>query len=67
MNLSEFWAIIAAACPSDPRRADEWDGQLQAELMKIAPDEIVEWNHIFDRLAARAYTADLWGAAYIIR
>lgn len=30
------------------------------------PGEIIEWNHIFDRLAARAHTVDLWGAAYLI-
>jgi Protein of unknown function (DUF4240) len=66
MDQREFWAIVAAACPPDPRQADDWDRQLQAALMKFSPDEIVEWNHIFDRLAARAYTVDLWGAAYII-
>jgi hypothetical protein len=66
MDQGEFWAIVAAACQPDPRQADEWDRRLQAELMKLSPDEIVEWNHTFDRLAARAYTVDLWGAAYII-
>lgn len=66
MEQREFWAIVATACQPDPRQADDWDRQLQAALMKISPDEIVEWDHIFDRLMARAYTVDLWGAAYII-
>jgi hypothetical protein len=46
--------------------AEEWDERLQAALEKLEPGEIIEWNHIFDRLAARAYTVDLWGAAYLI-
>ncbi len=66
MNQEQFWDIIAKACRSDPRRAEEWDQRLQAALEKLDSDEIIEWNRIFDRLAARAYTVDLWGAAYTI-
>jgi hypothetical protein len=61
-----FWDIIARACRSDPHCGDEWEQRLQGELEKYEPAEIIEWNHIFDRLAARAYTVDLWGAAYLI-
>ncbi|QEH31952.1 hypothetical protein OJF2_04190 [Aquisphaera giovannonii] len=66
MDDAGFWRIVAEACGADPRRADEWDGLLQSRLEQLAPDEIVEWNRIFDRLAAWAYTVDLWGAAYLI-
>lgn len=66
MDEERFWKIVKKACQSDPRRADEWDQRLETALEKLPPDEIVEWNHIFDRLAARAYTLDLWGAAYLI-
>ena len=66
MDQDRFWDIIAKACQSDMRQAEEWAGKLQAALMQFAPAEIIEWNHIFDRLAAQAYTVDLWGAAYII-
>jgi hypothetical protein len=66
MDQDRFWDIIAEACPSDPRQSERWDERLQSALRKLPPDEIIEWNHIFDRLAARAYTVDLWGAAYII-
>jgi hypothetical protein len=62
-----FWAIIAKACRSNPRKAEEeWAERLQKALEKLPADEIVEWNHIFDRLATQAYTIDLWGAAYLI-
>lgn len=66
MDEAWFWKIVAQACRSNPRKAEEWDERLQAALEKLQPAEIIEWNHIFDRLAARAYTVDLWGAAYLI-
>jgi hypothetical protein len=66
VDEARFWDVVARACRSDPRLADEWDQRLQAELEKLEPAEIIEWNHIFDRLAARAYIVDLWGAAYLI-
>ena len=56
MDQDQFWRIVSQACRSDPNRSMKWDAQLQAELKKLPPDEIIEWNHIFDRLAARAYT-----------
>lgn len=65
MNEERFWNIIAKAC-SNPHEAEDWDERLQAVLKKLKPDEIIEWNHIFDRLAAKAYTVDLWAAAYLI-
>src|SRR5437660_5805159 len=66
MDEQRFWKLIATACRSNPREAEEWAERLQAALSKLEPDDIIAWNHIFDRLAARAYTVDLWGAAYLI-
>ncbi|HTU16755.1 MAG TPA: DUF4240 domain-containing protein [Gemmataceae bacterium] len=66
MDQEHFWKIITKACRSDPRSTEEWDQRLQVELKKLKPAEIIEWNHLFDRLAARAYTVDLWAAAYTI-
>ena len=66
MNQDQFWDIIGRACRSDLHKADDWARNLEIELKRFAPDEIVEWNHIFDRLAFRARTVDLWGAAYTI-
>src|SRR5262245_57745692 len=66
MDEKRFWAIIAEACGADPRAAEERDEALTAQLVRFRPDEIIEFNHIFDRLAAQAYRVDLWGAAYVI-
>jgi hypothetical protein len=66
MDEDQFWRIVAKACPSDPRCAEEWDQRLVTELEKLTPAEIIEWDRTFDRLTARAYTVDLWGTAYLI-
>jgi hypothetical protein len=66
MDTRQFWDIVAAACELDATKSDAWADKLKTALMKLPPNDIVEWNHIFDRLAARAYTVDLWGAAYLI-
>jgi len=66
VNESQFWKVVSAACGSAPEHAEEWAGRLQAELQKLPPDQIIGWNHIFDRHAAEAYTVGLWSAAYLI-
>jgi hypothetical protein len=66
MDEERFWQIIESACRSDPQSAEEWDSRLTASLAQLTAEEIVEWNHIFDQLAARAYRTDLWAAAYLI-
>jgi hypothetical protein len=35
-------------------------------LMRYEPDNIIEWNHIFDRFASNAYTTDLIAACLLI-
>ncbi len=66
MTYDSFWGIIERACHSDPRSAEEWDEKLTEALAQLPADVIIEWNHIFDQLAAQAYRTDLWAAAYLI-
>lgn len=66
MNHNQFWDIVDEACQRDPRLAEEWDQRLFDALVKLPADEIIEWNHIFDRLAKTAYFTDMWAAAYHI-
>jgi hypothetical protein len=65
MNHEQFWQVIESTC-CDPPSAEEWDQRLIKALTQFPADEIIEWNHIFDRLAKTAYTTDLWAAAYLI-
>src|SRR5262245_58578630 len=66
MIHARFWQVIETACRSDPSSAEEWDERLTEALIQLPAEEIIEWNHIFDRLAKSAYTTDLWAAAILI-
>lgn len=66
MTEDRFWQIVHDACRSDPHTAEEWDERLIDALRQLPASEIIKWNHLFDRFAARAYCIDLWAAAYLI-
>ena len=66
MDTERFWEILHRAELSELSDSDEWSTRLEATLAELPADEIVAWNHVFDRLIADAYTVDLWGAAYTI-
>ncbi len=66
MTEDLFWQIIQRACRSDSHSSGDWDRNLTAELSKLSADEIVEWNHIFDRYVAQAYTIDLMAACCVM-
>jgi hypothetical protein len=66
MDKAEFWEIIdksRQAAGGDPYQQLETLGDL---LREISPDEIVSFDYHFSAYHARAYTWDLWGAAYVI-
>jgi Protein of unknown function (DUF4240) len=61
-----FWHLIdgtRAAAGNDTGRQSEL---LEERLRKLPPEQIVEFQDIRHRLDERAYTWDLWGAAYVI-
>jgi hypothetical protein len=66
MTHEHFWTIIERACKSDRRLSDQWRGNLVAGLADLRADEIVEWNHLFDRFVANACTVELMAACYIM-
>jgi len=65
MNEDRFWQITAD-CNLRDFDSEEWASRLTLALQRLPSDEIIEWNHIFDRLAAAAYTADLTAACCLI-
>jgi hypothetical protein len=66
MTEDQFWTIIERACDSDSRTSERWKRNLVEALTKLPPDEIVEWNHVFDRLVAQASTNDLLAACILM-
>lgn len=66
MNSTAFWKLIDA---SRRGKADDLDGQAEAlavRLSKLPVKELVSFQDHFNRFAALAYRADLWGAANLI-
>ena len=66
MEKEKFWKLIDASRQSAGEDPEEQIEALGEELAALEPDEIVEFDRIFSEYHARAYTWDLWGAAYII-
>lgn len=64
MSDDKFWALIdrAAVHESDPERQL---ASLAAILNELPPEEIEAFEAAFWRQMNRAYTWDLWGAAYV--
>jgi Protein of unknown function (DUF4240) len=61
-----FWGLV-----TDTREAAGDDTGRQSELLEerlssLPPDQIVDFQRTRERLDRRAYTWDIWGAAYVI-
>lgn len=71
MNVEQFWRIVESSRRGfDPTRTDgnmeQQLGDLSLLLLKLPPEEVVDFrNHLLERMDA-AFHWDLWGAAYII-
>jgi hypothetical protein len=66
MDTATFWRLVAdtrAAAGNDTARQSEL---LERRLSELAARQIVYFQRIRHRLDLRAYTWDLWGAAYVI-
>jgi Protein of unknown function (DUF4240) len=66
LGADGFWRLIAetrAAAGDDTARQTSL---LETRLRHLSPAQIAEFGSIRHRLDERAYTWDLWGAAYVI-
>lgn len=61
MDIHQFWSIIEKI-----KDNQEPEVNLQKELLKVSPEEIVSYQNHFNNLFHAAYRWDLWGAAYIM-
>lgn len=66
MDIATFWQLIDEAREAgggDPRK----QSALLVEILARLPEnEIIEFDNLFTELMDKAYTADLWDAAFII-
>jgi hypothetical protein len=66
MNRKAFWGLIdhaRAGARDDTERRSEL---LEQRLSKLPPKQIVRFAQIRRQMDERAYTWDIWGAAYVI-
>ncbi|QRN95454.1 DUF4240 domain-containing protein [Archangium violaceum] len=71
MSIEQFWKLIESSRRGfNPHRIDgnmeQQSEELRRLLLKLPPEEIIDFrNHLLERMAT-AFHWDLWGAAYII-
>ena len=66
MDRATFWKIIDQSRHQADGDLDVQVERLQSQLEQLGPTEIVDFGRLFKEYSIRAYTWDLWGAAYII-
>ena len=71
MDKEKFWQIVSESRTGDDSGDpyDNMDDQIEKLtklLSDLPPEEVVDFDRIFAELMIKAYTWDLWGAAYII-
>jgi hypothetical protein len=66
MTLDEFWAVIERVRVTAPDSLDGKYETLNTELGKLSLADLQSFARHFSECCIRAYTYELWGAAYII-
>jgi hypothetical protein len=66
VNKTTFWQLIDVSREQAGGDLDEQVENLRARVEQLEPDDIVDFGNLFAEYWSRAYTWDLWGAAYII-
>ena len=66
MNKAAFWKLIDASRESAGGDLDKQVADLRDRVEQLDPREIIQFGKLFDDYWARAYTWDLWAAAYIL-
>ena len=66
MDQAAFWALIDSTRQTAGNDTGRQSELLEERLSRLAPQAIVDFQSIRHRLDERAYTWDLWAAAYVI-
>ncbi len=65
MDREAFWKLIESTRKKSGRDPDDQMDAIRDALRKLAPDEIVSFDHHYTDLWADAYRWDVWQAAYV--
>lgn len=66
MDEQKFWELVESSKASAEGSFDDHEEELAALLSQLPPDDILSFERIFLEKTIRAYSWDLWGAAYVI-
>ena len=66
MDDDHFWSLIDAAREAAGDDVEDRVTGLEQVLLGQHPDEVMEFQHKYDELMARAFRWDLWGAAFLM-
>lgn len=66
MTEDHFWQIIERTFEASDGQPEEQMAALAEELEKLSVEEVIAFDKRFEEFSRKAYTWDLWGAAFII-
>jgi hypothetical protein len=66
MNGAAFWTLIERARADADHDTERQSELLEERLSKLPPAQIVRFQQIRRQMDERAYSRDIWGAAYVI-
>lgn len=66
MDIEQFWNLIDNSRERAGGDPEEHAKELEKDLRELPADQIESFQTHFDALMDRAYSWDLWGAAYLI-
>lgn len=66
MTIDQFWNIVEKVHRDSDGDMDRKCELLEAELRRLPFDEVLSFQRHFDECEDRAYSWELWAAAYII-
>jgi hypothetical protein len=66
MDETEFWELVQRAHDGASGDMDRKCEVLKAEIGKLSKNEANDFAILFDTMMDRAYSHQLWGAAYVI-
>src|SRR5262245_43230175 len=66
MDEAGFWSLVQRAHDAAPDDMDRKCESLKAEIAKLSATDASDFAVLFDAMRDKAYSYDLWGAAYVI-
>jgi hypothetical protein len=67
MDAERFWAIVESVEPTVADDPESFDEALAEALTSLTPEEVVAFGNLWTAHANRAFTWDVWGAAWLLR